>query len=100
MILFKLLIQFIPALLFSQTGSWVELPNAPVVTRFNDLTFLNENQGWAVNGWGQIHHTPDGGETWDMQFEQLNSHFRSVGFFDELNGWVGNVGDGEFGAHF
>lgn len=98
MILFKLLIQFIPALLFSQTGSWVELPNAPVVTRFNDLTFLNENQGWAVNGWGQIHHTPDGGETWDMQFEQLNSHFRSVGFFDELNGWVGNVGDGEFGG--
>ena len=98
MILLQLLILFSPALLFSQTGNWVELPNAPVVTRFNDIQFLNENQGWAVNGWGQIYHSPDGGETWEMQFEQPNSHFRSVGFFDELNGWVGNVGEGEFGA--
>ena len=98
MILLQLLIFFSSTLLFSQTGNWVELPNAPVVTRFNDIQFLNENQGWAVNGWGQIYHSPDGGETWEMQFEQPNSHFRSVGFFDELNGWVGNVGEGEFGA--
>ena len=86
MILLQLLILFIPHLLFSQNGNWVELPNAPVVTRFNDIQFLNENQGWAVNGWGQIYHSPDGGETWEMQFEKPNSHFRSVGFFDELNG--------------
>ena len=98
MILLQLLILFSPALSFSQIGNWVELPNAPVVTRFNDIQFLNENKGWAVNGWGQIYHSPDGGETWEMQFEQTNSHFRSVGFFDELNGWVGNVGEGEFGA--
>ena len=98
MILLQLLILFSPALSFSQIGNWIELPNAPIVTRFNDIQFLNENQGWAVNGWGQIYHSPDGGETWEMQFEQTNSHFRSVGFFDELNGWVGNVGEGEFGA--
>ena len=98
MILIQLLILFSPALLFSQIGNWIELPNAPIVTRFNDIQFLNENQGWAVNGWGQIYHSPDGGETWEMQFEQTSSHFRSVGFFDELNGWVGNVGEGEFGA--
>ncbi len=97
--LFQLLATLIlHTLLFSQTGSWVALPNAPVVTRFNDIQFLNESKGWAVNGWGQIYHTADGGETWAMQFEQPNSHFRSVGFFDELNGWVGNVGEGEFGA--
>ena len=97
--LFQLLVTLIlHTLLFSQTGSWVALPNAPVVTRFNDIHFLNESKGWAVNGWGQIYHTADGGETWAMQFEQPNSHFRSVGFFDELNGWVGNVGEGEFGA--
>ena len=98
MILLQLLTLFSPALSFSQIGNWIELPNAPIVARFNDIQFLNENQGWAVNGWGQIYHSPDGGETWEMQFEQTNSHFRSVGFFDELNGWVGNVGEGEFGA--
>ena len=98
MILLQLLILLSSTLLFSQTDNWVELPNAPVVARFNDIQFLNENRGWAVNGWGQIYHSPDGGETWEMQFEQPNSHFRSVGFFDELNGWVGNVGEGEFGA--
>ena len=81
--LFQLLVTLIlHTFLFSQTGSWVALPNAPVVTRFNDIQFLNESKGWAVNGWGQIYHTADGGETWAMQFEQPNSHFRSVGFFD------------------
>ena len=74
------------AYLTAQPGNWIELPNAPVVTRFNDIQFLNENQGWAVNGWGQIYSTPDGGNTWDLQFEQSQTHFRSVGFFDELNG--------------
>ena len=42
-------------LLTGQAGTWIELPNAPVVTRFNDIQFLNENLGWAVNGWGQIY---------------------------------------------
>ena len=40
------------------------------MTRFNDIQFLNENLGWAVNGWGQIYHTPDGGDSWELQFEQ------------------------------
>ena len=44
MILLQLLILFSPALSFSQIGNWVELPNAPVVTRFNDIQFLNENK--------------------------------------------------------
>ena len=63
---FKLLhyLLFFLTLLTGQTGTWIELPNAPVVTRFNDIQFLNENLGWAVNGWGQIYHTPDGGDSW------------------------------------
>jgi hypothetical protein len=50
---------FCTPFLFSQPGEWVTLPNAPVVSRFNDINFVNENQGWAVNGWGQIYYTPD-----------------------------------------
>ena len=78
-------------LLSGQTGTWIELPNAPVVTRFNDIQFLTEAQGWAVNGWGQIYHTPDGGDSWELQFERSETHFRSVGFFDELNGWASDI---------
>ena len=33
------------AYLTAQPGNWIELPNAPVVTRFNDIQFLNENHG-------------------------------------------------------
>ena len=38
--------------LFAQIGAWVELPNAPVVSRFNDIEFLNENN--KVVDTGQI----------------------------------------------
>ncbi len=89
---------FCTPFLFSQPGEWVTLPNAPVVSRFNDINFINENQGWAVNGWGQIYYTPDAGDSWELQLNQENSHFRSIGFFDSMNGWAGNVGYGEFGA--
>ena len=89
---------FCTPFLFSQPGEWVTLPNAPMVSRFNDINFINENQGWAVNGWGQIYYTPDGGDSWELQLNQENSHFRSIRFFDSMNGWAGNVGYGEFGA--
>ncbi|SVC70336.1 uncharacterized protein METZ01_LOCUS323190, partial [marine metagenome] len=89
---------FILTQLIAQPGEWVELPNSPYVSRFNDINFVNTDQGWAVNGWGQIYFTPDGGNSWELQLEQSESHFRSVGFFDVMNGWAGNVGAGEFGA--
>jgi hypothetical protein len=61
---------FCTPFLFSQPGEWVTLPNAPVVSRFNDINFINENQGWAVNGWGQIYYTPDAGDSWELQLNQ------------------------------
>jgi len=36
-------------LLTGQTGTWIELPNAPVVTRFNDIQFLNEKTNQFIN---------------------------------------------------
>ena len=78
--------------------AWHTLPNAPVVSRHNDAYFTSPDKGWIVNGAGEIFNTEDGGENWAIQFDQSQSHFRSVGFIDDLRGWSGNVGEGEFGS--
>ncbi len=77
---------------------WTTLPNAPVVARHNDAYFVNPDTGWIVNGDGQIYRTNNGGAAWQLQFVSGTAHFRSVGFLNELEGWAGNVGVGEFGA--
>lgn len=65
-------------------------------SRINDNFFLDANRGWAVNGIGQIHRTTDGGVTWTKQFDKTSyTHFRSVGFFDSLNGFAGALGWGD-----
>ena len=77
---------------------WQTLPNAPVTSRHNDVYFADPDLGWIVNGAGEIYRTTDGGASWELQFSQGNTHFRSVGFVDSMNGWAGNVGLGEFGT--
>ncbi|NIR49501.1 T9SS type A sorting domain-containing protein [candidate division KSB1 bacterium] len=80
------------------TSEWQTLGDAPITSRHNDVYFVTPNLGWIVNGSGQIYKTRDGGNSWQLQFEQNSTHFRSVGFFDSLRGWAGNVGFGEFGT--
>lgn len=78
--------------------TWTELPNAPFTGRHNDVFFVNPNSGWIVDGDGEIFHTTNSGETWDLQFQKGTAHFRTIGFVDDQRGWAGNVGNGEFGA--
>lgn len=82
--------------LLSQT--WQTFTNVPTISRYNDVFFVTPARGWIVNGSGQIHRTTNGGLSWQKQFEQAITHFRSIGFIDSLHGWAGNVGPGEFGA--
>ena len=77
---------------------WTELPEAPYVNRYNDVSFIDASTGWVVHGDGDVYRTLDGGETWQLQYRNLNAHFRSVAFLDALHGFAGNVGPGEFGA--
>ncbi len=65
-------------------------------SRINDLFFLDPNTGFAVNGRGQINKTTDGGNSWTRQLNiGTYTHFRSVGFFDSLNGFAGALGWGD-----
>ena len=75
---------------------WRKTAYNPIpASRINDGFFLNSTVGWVVNGVGQINRTTDGGDHWLKQFENSHTHFRSVGFFDSLNGFAGCLGWGD-----
>ena len=76
---------------FSQTYNWeVADPNLPTAARYDDISFVNPNLGWAVNSSGQIFKTTNGGNSWTMQL-QTGAYFRCVKFADSLNGWAGTL---------
>lgn len=80
----------------TQAQSWETLAGAPVTSRHNDAYFISPDTGWVVDGSARIHRTNDGGQTWQEQFFQPQTHLRSVGFLDAQRGFAGSVGAGEF----
>jgi photosystem II stability/assembly factor-like uncharacterized protein len=87
---------------FSQ-ASWQEMPNLysnPNGQRFDDIFFLNENLGWAANGfYAAVYKTTDGGLTWTEQLNNgilgSNHYFRNIQFLDENIGFLGTL-NGKF----
>lgn len=75
----------------SSNLQWVKT-NAPTgSSRTDDIYFLNENLGWAVNSNGQILKTADGFETYEVQKLLKGNYLRCVGFASERVGWVGTL---------
>ena len=66
--------------------------NAPVASsRTDDVWFVDEKVGWAVNSDGTILHTTDGGDSWAVQFTAPAVYLRCVGFVNTKVGWVGTL---------
>ncbi|AXO80088.1 T9SS C-terminal target domain-containing protein [Olleya aquimaris] len=94
----KLLIIIFCIQLNAQT-SWQPTPNSINNTnnqRFDDVFFLNDNLGWAANGfYAAVYKTTDGGLTWSEQLNQTDlgsSHyFRNIEFLDENIGFLGTL---------
>jgi photosystem II stability/assembly factor-like uncharacterized protein len=82
--------------LFAQEFHWQKLDTEPYPGKQDDITFIDENTGWYVNGYGKIFHTTDGGSTWNQQLEQKGSFFRTIAFIDEQTGFAGTVGTDYF----
>lgn len=64
--------------------------------RFDDVFFLNENLGWAANGYfSEVFKTTDGGTNWISQTTGAalgSSHyFRNIEFLDENIGFLGTL---------
>ena len=58
------------------------------------LFFVDENNGWAtLYNSGNILHTIDGGDTWEIQefYHFLSSNIRTVYFTDNNIGWGGGA---------
>ena len=86
-IFFSVLISFSA---FSQDLRWRTLVNSPIASnRFEDIYFATPNRGWVISIGGQIYSTTNGGNTWAVQFNIAGYQFRSIGFFDTLNGIAG-----------
>ena len=66
--------------------------NAPVASsRTDDIWFVDDKTGWAVNSDGNIIHTADGGGSWITQKTLPGIYLRCVGFANAQSGWVGTL---------
>lgn len=68
--------------------------------RFDDVFFLDENIGWAANGYyAGIYKTIDGGKTWSDQLNESmlggNYYFRNIEFLNADIGFLGTL-NGKF----
>jgi photosystem II stability/assembly factor-like uncharacterized protein len=75
---------------------WKKLNTKRYPGKQDDITFINENEGWYVNGYGSIYHTKNSGETWEKQLEKKGTFFRCIAFVDSLSGFAGTVGTDYF----
>jgi len=75
---------------------WKKLNTERYPGKQDDITFINENEGWYVNGYGSIYHTKNGGESWEKQLEKKGTFFRCIAFVDSLSGFAGTVGTDYF----
>ena len=72
--------------------SWLALPTEPFKGKQDDISFVSREVGWYGNGLGKLYRTVNGGEAWAKVWEQPGTFIRALGFLDERNGFLGNVG--------
>lgn len=95
----KLTLLFILVSNLSLSQTWQPLTSILVNgnnQRFDDVFFLNENLGWAANGYySAVYKTIDGGVNWTLQTSGTllgSSHyFRNIEFLDENIGFLGTL---------
>ena len=75
---------------------WKKLNTERYPGKQDDIAFINEKEGWYVNGYGSIYHTSNAGETWEKQLEKKGTFFRCIAFVDSLRGFAGTVGTDYF----
>lgn len=78
-------------LISSSFAQWEWQNPLPHGNSMVDVTFVNENEGWAAGG-SIIMHTVDGGNSWETQYQMNCSvhtcFVKSIYFIDNSNGWA------------
>lgn len=71
--------------------SWVISEDTPFNGRYDDIVFVDESEGWTVNGNGEIYHSTDAGTTWELQFSNTSEayvYFRAIDFINSNTGFA------------
>lgn len=82
-------------------GTWVQVEDLPeAMGRYDDLRFIDDENGWTVNSRGNLFGTTDGGDTWTQLYDAIADtgeriYFRSVAFADRQRGWIGSLTSSE-----
>lgn len=77
-----------------QQYAWKVLSNSPVQSgRYEDISFINANQGWAVSGTSTLIRTGNGGETWDFLQAPApyNVYFRCITMMTAAKAFIGTL---------
>ncbi|NUN70093.1 MAG: T9SS type A sorting domain-containing protein [Bacteroidetes bacterium] len=77
-----------------QPYEWNVLPNSPVQSgRYEDISFLNASQGWAVAGNATVIRTANGGETWEVikASAPYNLYFRCISLVSSTKAFIGTL---------
>ena len=73
---------FLISITLGAQSMWQTMPNIfsnPNGQRFDDVFFLNENLGWAANGYyARIYKTTNGGLDWVEQLNENNIPFTFI----------------------
>ncbi len=67
---------------------WEMICNNYFSESFSDISYVNEQNVWAVGSNGFIIHSGDGGVHWDVQFKDSDAWFNGCFFLDDQVGWV------------
>ncbi len=73
-------------------ASWKVLSTEPYKGKQDDISFVSRDVGWYGNGAGKLFRTLNGGESFEKIWEQPGTFIRALGFVDERDGFLGNVG--------
>jgi photosystem II stability/assembly factor-like uncharacterized protein len=70
------------------------MPTEDYPKKRDDIIFVNSQSGFYGTGKGRLFHTDDGGQSWKLIWENPGTFIRSIGFIDDRNGFLGNLGVG------
>ena len=77
-------------------ATWEKLDTVAYRSKQDDIYFVTPDIGWYGNGAGKLYKTVDGGKVWAEQLDKPGTFVRALGFIDEKNGFLGNVGTDYF----
>lgn len=70
--------------------TWSAVSGAPTALRFDDIYFVNDSIGWAVNNNGSVYSANVKSKTWKLQLS-TGTYNRSTEFLDDTTGFVGTI---------